>query len=139
MQAAPVVAAPPEYLAASAPLREDGISVAAATARTETIVETVNKMVEAVVGQISVTPSLVKGEGEVHMTLKPTTLDGSDITLTTKDGTLTVAITPATPEAAQSAAAALPRLEAALAEHVAAFHHVSVALVAKKGKTDETA
>ena len=139
LQAAPVVAAPPEYLAASAPLREDGISVAAATARTEAIVETVNKMVEAVVGQISVTPSLVKGEGEVHMTLKPTVLDGSDITLTAKDGTLTVAITPATPEAAQSAAAALPRLEAALAEHVAAFHHVSVALVAKKGKTDETA
>ena len=139
LQAAPVVAAPPEYLAASAPLREDGISVAAATARTEAIVETVNKMVEAVVGQISVTPSLVKGEGEVHMTLKPTILDGSDITLTAKDGTLTVAITPATPEAAQSAAAALPRLEAALAEHVATFHHVSVALVAKKGKTDETA
>ena len=139
LQAAPVVAAPPEYLTASAPLREDGISVAAATARTEVIVETVNKMVEAVVGQISVTPSLVKGEGEVHMTLKPTVLDGSDITLTAKDGTLTVAITPATPEAVQSAAAALPRLEAALAEHVAAFHHVSVALVAKKGKTDETA
>jgi hypothetical protein len=139
LQAAPVVAAPPEYLAAAAPLREDGISVAAATARTEAIVDTVNKMVEAVVGQISVTPSLVKGEGEVHMTLKPTILDGSDITLTAKDGTLTVAITPATPEAAQSAAAALPRLEAALAEHVAAFHHVSVALVAKKGKTDETA
>ena len=139
LQAVPVVAAPPEYLAASVPLREDGISVAAATARTEAIVETVNKMVEAVVGQISVTPSLVKGEGEVHMTLKPTVLDGSDITLTAKDGTLTVAITPATPEAAQSAAAALPRLEAALAEHVAAFHHVSVALVAKKGKTDETA
>ena len=139
LQAAPVVAAPPEYLAASVPLREDGISVAAATARTEAIVETVNKMVEAVVGQISVTPSLVKGEGEVHMTLKPTVLDGSDITLTAKDGTLTVAITPATPEAAQSAASALPRLEAALAEHVAAFHHVSVALVAKKGKTDETA
>ena len=139
LQAAPVVAAPPEYLAASVPLREDGISVAAATARTEAIVETVNKMVEAVVGQISVTPSLVKGEGEVHMTLKPTVLDGSDITLTAKDGTLTVAITPATPEAAQSAAAALPRLEAALAEHVAAFNHVSVALIAKKGKTDETA
>ncbi|MBP5544086.1 MAG: hypothetical protein ILM98_08420, partial [Kiritimatiellae bacterium] len=139
LQAAPVVAAPPEYLTASAPLREDGISVAAATARTEVIVETVNKMVEAVVGQISVTPSLVKGEGEVHMTLKPTVLDGSDITLTAKDGTLTIAITPATPEAVQSAAAALPRLEAALAEHVAAFHHVSVALVAKKGKTDETA
>ena len=139
LQAAPVVAAPPEYLTASAPLREDGISVAAATARTEAIVETVNKMVEAVVGQISVTPSLVKDEGEVHMTLKPTILDGSDITLTAKDGTLTVAITPATPEAAQSAAAALPRLEAALAEHVAAFNHVSVALIAKKGKTDETA
>jgi len=113
--------------------------VSAATARTEAIVETVSQIVEAVVGEIAVTPSLVQGEGEVRMTLKPTVLDGSDITLTAKDGTLTVAMTPATPAAEQAAAVALPQLETALAEHAPAFRHVTVALVAKKGKIDETA
>ena len=75
----------------------------------------------------------------VRMTLKPTVLDGSDITLTAKDGTLTVAVTPATSAAAQAATVALPQLETALAEHAPAFRHVSVALVARKGKIDETA
>ena len=73
------------------------------------------------------------------MTLKPTVLDGSDITLSAKDGTLTVAVAPATPSAEQAIAAAMPRLEIALAEHAPAFRHVEVALVAKKGKTDEVA
>ena len=39
----------------------------------------------------------------------------------------------------QAMAAALPRLEIALAEHAPAFRHVEVALVAKKGRTDEVA
>ena len=114
-------------------------AVSAASARTEAIADTVNQIVEAVVGQMVVTPSLVRGEGEVRMTLKPTVLDGSDITLTAKDGTLTVAVTPATSASAQAAAVALPQLETALAEHAPAFRHVAVALVAKKGKIDETA
>jgi hypothetical protein len=48
-------------------------------------------------------------------------------------------VTPATSAAAQAAAVALPQLETALAEHAPAFRHVAVALVAKKGKIDETA
>ena len=36
-------------------------------------------------------------------------------------------------------AAALPRLEMALAQHAPAFRHVEVALAAKKGKVDEIA
>ena len=124
-----------------APVAESdgGLSVSAVSARTEAIVDAVNEIVDAVVGQITITPSLVRGEGEVRMTLKPTVLDGSDITLTAKDGTLTVAVTPATPSAEQAMAAALPRLEIALAEHAPAFRHVEVALVAKKGRTDEVA
>ena len=118
---------------------DGGLSVSAVSARTEAIVDAVNEIVDAVVGQITITPSLVRGEGEVRMTLKPTVLDGSDITLTAKDGTLTVAVTPATPSAEQAMAAALPRLEIALAEHAPAFRHVEVALVAKKGRTDEVA
>ena len=78
------------------------------------------------------------GECEVKITLKPTVLDGSEILMSSKDGTLTVCVTPATQEASAAAAAALPRLEAALAEHAPAFHHVSVALALKKGSRNET-
>ena len=140
LQAAPVQVAAPEVLGgASVQATTEVAAVSAASARTESIVDTVNLIVDAVVGQMVVTPSLVQGEGEVRMTLKPTVLDGSDITLTAKDGTLTVAVTPATSAAAQAATVALPQLETALAEHAPAFRHVSVALVARKGKIDETA
>ena len=73
------------------------------------------------------------------MTLKPTVLDGSGITLSAKDGTLVVAVAPATVAAEQTMAAALPRLEIALAQHAPAFRHVEVTLAAKKGKIDEVA
>ena len=143
-----VQAAPHVVVAAAVPQAADGIAqqsaqevaaVSAVTARTEVLVETVNQIVEAVVEQIAVTPALVQGEGEVRMTLKPTVLDGSDITLSAKEGTLTVAVAPATVAAEQVVAAALPRLEIALAEHAPAFRHVEVALAAKKGKIDEVA
>ena len=114
-------------------------AVSAVTARTEVLVETVNQVVEAVVEQIAVSPALVQGEGEVRMTLKPTVLDGSDILLSAKDGTLAVAVAPATVAAEQAMVAALPRLEMALAQHAPAFRHVEVALAAKKGKVDEIA
>ena len=115
----------------------DVSAVSAAAARTESIVETVNQIVEAVAGQILVTPGIAHGEGEVKIMLKPTVLDGSEITMSSKDGTLTVNIAPATPDAAAAAAAALPRLETALAEHAPAFHHVTVALATKKGSRNE--
>ena len=143
-----VLAALHVVVAAPAPQAVDGIAqqsvqevaaVSAVTARTEVLVEAVNQIVEAVVEQIAVTPALVQGEGVVRMTLKPTVLDGSDITLSAKDGTLTVAVAPATVAAEQVVAAALPRLEIALAEHAPAFRHVEVALAAKKGKVDEIA
>ena len=121
-----VLQASPEVAAASA-----------ASARTEVIVETVNQIVEAVVGQILVTPGITHGECEIKIMLKPTVLDGSEVTMSAKDGTLTVSITPATQEASAAAAAALPRLEIALAEHAPAFHHVSVALQLKKGNRNE--
>ena len=123
--------------ATPAPAAPEVASASAATARTETIVETVEKVVEAVVGQMVVTPGIAQGDGNVRITLKPTVLDGSEISLTAKDGTLSVAIVPATPEAARLAASALPRLEAALAEHVPAFRHVAVTIVQRKEKADE--
>ena len=123
---------PPQALA-------NASDVSVASARTSAIVETVNRIVETIVDQIAVTPSILKGEGEVRMVLKPDLLDGSEITLSAKDGTLTVALTPSTVGAEQMIAAALPRLETALAEHASAFLHVSVAIIAKKGKSNEAA
>jgi len=135
-----VVVNAPAAAEVAAPQASPAVSaVSAVSARTEVILDAVNKIVDAVVGEISVTPSLVAGEGVVRITLKPDVLDGSGISLTAKDGTLTVAVTPATVSAEQLAAAALPRLEIALAEHAPAFRHVEVALVAKKGRTDEVA
>ena len=116
----------------------EAAAVSAASARTEAVVETVNQVVEAVAGQLLVTPGIAYGEGEVKIMLKPTVLDGSEITMSSKDGTLTVYITPATQGAMAAAEAALPRLETALAEHAPAFHHVSVALASKKGSRNET-
>ena len=106
--------------------------VEAASARTDVIVETVNKIVESIAEEISITPSIIKGEDTIHITLKPTILDGSEIALSAKDGTLTVAVTPTTHQAEQAIVAALPRLESALAEHIPAFQQFAVVL--KKGK-----
>ena len=138
IHAAPVSVAPSAD--ASAPAISPSIAIdPAVTTRTAVIAETVAQIVEAVADQIVVTPALTHGDGNVRIVLKPTVLDGSEISMTAKDGALTVAITPATPESGQLAAAALPRLETALAEHVSAFRQVSVAIVQKKGKANETA
>ena len=122
-------------------------TAAVQSARTEVLaeavgktVEIVNRVVEAVVAEISVTPALAQGEGAIRITLKPTVLDGSEIRLTAGSGELTVSIAPATAAAAQIVQQNLSRLEIALAEHAPSFHHVAVAVAsAKKGKVDETA
>ena len=136
-QSAP--AAVPAADVVAVPVAPEVAAAAAATARTEVIVETVDRIVEAVAAQIEVTPALAHGDGNVRIVLKPTVLDGSEISVTAKSGELSVAIAPATPDAERLAAAALPRLETALAEHVSTFHHVAVAVVQRKGKANETA
>lgn len=133
---APVAAAVPGEIQA-APLATSEVS--AASARTEAIVQTVEEIVETIVGKISVTLSLAQGDGEIKIVLRPAVLDGSTIDISAKGGELTVAIAPATPAAQRVIADALPQLEAALASHAPAFRRVSVALSgAKKGKFDET-
>ena len=136
----PLVAPPPLDAGIAAQPSGAASAASAASARTEAIVETVNEIVETVVDRISVTPTLAQGDGEIRITLRPTVLDGSEIGISAKGGELTVVVSPATAEAANAAAAALPRLEAALAEHAPAFRHVAVVLAsAKKGRSDETA
>ena len=129
----PVVAevrVPVESLVAA---QSAGIAVAvpedvAASARTIAIAQAVDKVVEAVSAQIEIRPSIVNGEGEIVIRLKPTVLDGSEIKLAAKDGILSMEITPATSQAEQIVARSVPQLERALAEHIPAFHGFTVAV-----------
>ena len=109
---------------------------AAASARTAEITETVKKIVAVVTEQIEVVPSLVKGEETVIIHLKPEVLDGSEISMSAKDGVLSLEIAPATPQAAAVVEKGVAQLERALAEHVTVFQSFSV--VVKKGKFNET-
>ena len=97
----------------------------------------IEELVEAVAAQIRVERSLQAGEGTVTIQLKPAVLEGSQISLSAKDGSLSVEIAPATVSVAERIQGAVPRLEAALAGHVAEFHSFSVIL--RKGRKDETA
>ena len=132
-----------ESARAAVPLREapfvaaaqQEIAAATASARTEAIVEVVNNVAEAIADQILVTPSLVRGEGQMIVRLKPEILDGSEIRLSSESGTLAVEVVPSTPNAAKLATEAMPRLETALAEHVSTFRQVSVSV--RKGKANE--
>ena len=139
--AAPI-SAPPADIAAIPQSVEVQQVASIDSARTEAVVskvakavEIVNRIVETIVSEISVTPALAQGDGEVLITLKPTVLDGSELRLTAKAGELTVSIAPTTVESAQIVQQNLPRLETALAEHAPSFHHVAVVIAnAKKGK-----
>lgn len=97
----------------------------------------IEELVETVAAQIRVERSLQAGEGTVLIQLKPAVLEGSQISLSAKDGSLSVEIAPTTASVAERIQGAVPRLEAALAGHVAEFHSFSVTL--RKGRKDETA
>jgi flagellar hook-length control protein FliK len=106
------------------------------TARTAEIAETVSRIIEAVSAQIEVNPAMARGEEEVVIHLKPTVLDGSEIKLSTKDGILSLEITPATSAAEQLIARNIPQLERALAEHVPSFRGFTVAV--RRGRDHES-
>jgi len=127
LQAAPVaagaeVAAGPAQVAA-APIAVE-IDPAAATARTSELVDAA----VAVADTILVTPALTHGDGEVTIHLKPTVLDGSEIRLEAKGTTISVAIAPATVEAARAVERSIVQFEQTLAERMPSFQFaVSVA------------
>ncbi|MBQ6925659.1 MAG: hypothetical protein IJQ73_13545 [Kiritimatiellae bacterium] len=143
MQAAPV-ALPAEMIRADvSPTPPAGavtleIDPASATARTQELVEAA----DAVAGAISVTPSLVKGEGEITIRLKPTVLDGSEIRIEAKGQTLTVSLNPASAEIQRLAEQSQASFASALAERIPSFQ-VSVFInpksASRKNPVDETA
>ena len=143
VQAAPV-ALPAEMIRADvSPTPPAGavtleIDPASATARTQELVEAA----DAVAGAISVTPSLVKGEGEITIRLKPTVLDGSEIRIEAKGQTLTVSLNPASAEIQRLAEQSQASFASALAERIPSFQ-VSVFInpksASRKNPVDETA
>ena len=90
---------------------------AAATARTHELVEAASQVADTIL----VTPSLVHGEGEITIQLKPTVLDGSEIRLEAKGSSITVAVTPATQSVAQVIAQAQAQFEQTLVERLPSF------------------
>ena len=134
LQAAPVAAAfvPTDAapVAVDAPVAIE-IDPAAATARTHELVEAATQVADTIL----VTPSLIHGEGEISIQLKPTVLDGSQIRLEAKGSTIAVAITPATPAAAQAIAQAKDQFEQTLAERIPSFQ-IAVSVENLNFKTD---
>ena len=138
LQAAPVVMpfAPTDVapMTTVAPVAIE-IDPAAATARTHELVEAATQVADTIL----VTPSLVQGEGEITIQLKQTVLDGSEIRLEARGESITVAITPATPSAAQVISQAKAQFEQTLAERIPSFQiAVSVESLKTSRRKDTT-
>lgn len=121
----------------SAPAFDDLVNVSEGPSGAGMTSAQIEELVETVAAQIRVERSLQAGEGTVTIQLKPAVLEGSQISLSAKDGALSVEIAPSSASVAERLQGAVPRLEAALAGHVAEFHSFSVTL--RKGRKDETA
>jgi flagellar hook-length control protein FliK len=129
LQASPVTVAP------SAVSLEVSEAVVASTAAFTAV--QINEIAEAVAAQIRVEPALTAGDATVKIELKPTVLEGSQISLSAQSGALAVEITPASHAVVEAIQNALPRLEAALASHVAEFHSFTVSM--RKERKNEVA
>ena len=88
---------------------------------------------------ILVTPSLVSGEGEITIQLKPNVLDGSEIRLEAKGTTITVDITPATPSVAQVIAQSQAQFEQTLVERLPSFQIAVTVAQTKSVRRNESA
>jgi hypothetical protein len=114
------------------------IDPASATARTQELVEAA----DAIADTVLVTPSLVKGEGQITIRLKPTVLDGSEFRIEAKGTSITVTLAPATAEVQRLAEQCQARFASSLAERIPSFQ-IAVAInpraAVRKDLRDETA
>ena len=145
--AALAVPPPPEALpssfAATPVAPSDMIAVAidpaAATARTSELVDAAAMVADTIL----VTPSLVQGEGEVVIRLKPTVLDGSEIRLEAKGTSITIDINPATVETAKLIERSQVQFAQQLSERLPSFQFAvnltSRPVLGRKERIDETA
>ena len=138
LQAAPVVvpAMPDVAPTAIADIISIEIDPAAATAKTRELVEAAEQVADAIL----VTPSLVRGDGEITIRLKPTVLDGSEISMKAKGTDISVIIVPATPSVAHIVEQSKVQFEQMLAERLPTFQvAVSVQAVKTASKRKDSA
>ena len=108
---------------AAAPVAEPGIdgrtefAQLAATARSHELVEAAAEVADTIL----VTPSLVRGDGEVKIRLKPTVLEGSEIRLEAKGNSITVEVSPATPDIARVVERSQAQFAQQLSERLPSF------------------
>ena len=114
------------------------IDPAAASARTAELTEAV----AAIADTITVTPALVRGDGEVVIRLKPTVLDGSEIRIEAKGSAIAIDIRPATDEVAHIVERSQAQLAQQLSERIPSFQFTIATTprqtLARKLTTDET-
>ncbi|MBR6373941.1 MAG: flagellar hook-length control protein FliK [Victivallales bacterium] len=102
----------------------------AATARTQNLVE----MVDKVCATIHASFSEIRGQGEVRIQLKPDMLDGTVVHLVASGKTMTVTFQPATSEAQRVLESNITQFEQHLAGSI---HNYQIAVTVKKGKNNE--
>ena len=107
------------------------IDPSAASARTSELTEAAAAVAET----IKVTPSLVRGDGEVVIRLKPNVLDGSEIRLEARGSEVTIDIRPASADVAQAVERSQAQFAQQLAERMPSFQF-TVAVAAAKPSTD---
>ena len=105
---------------------------AAATARTNELVEAANEIADTIL----VTQSLVRGDGEVTIRLKPTVLDGSQIRLEAKGSAITIEVTPANVDVAAAVERSRARFEQTLSERLPSFQFTVRVFDSKKSRTE---
>ena len=102
----------------------------AATARTQNLVE----MVDKVCASIQASFSEIRGQGEVRIQLKPDMLDGTVVHLVASGKTMTVTFQPATSEAQRVLENNITQFEQHLAGSI---HNYQIAVSVRKGKVNE--
>ena len=132
------------------PLAQDSAPIAAASATIEidpsAAAARTSELTEAAVAvaeTIKVTPSLVRGDGEVVIRLKPSVLDGSEIRLEARGSEVTIDIRPANADVAQAVERSQAQFAQQLAERLPSFQFtVAVAtakpVTARKSTSNET-
>ena len=108
----------------------------AATAAARNVVKMFIAAAEAVADAILVSTGFENGEGSILVRLQPEVLDGSEVQITVKGGTLTVIVNPASQDVQMIVEANRTQFEQHLAEKVHSWR-VAIAVKKRGENTDE--
>ena len=109
-----------------------GAVAAAASARTQNLVEVAEQVCDAIL----VSPGLVKGEGEIRLQLKADVLDGTEIRIEAKSSALAVSFQPVTSEAQYLLERHISQFEQHLAGRI---HNYQISVSVRRSKQNERA